>query len=406
MSRIYQIGIRVFILAMRIASLFNGKIKEGIEGRKNGLKKLNNIPENVNVIWFHCASLGEFDQGLPVMTALKKTIPNAYLLVSFFSPSGMKHYQKRNHTVDQAIYLPFDTINNAKVFLQKVRPSIAVFIKYEFWPNLILQCKKTNVKTVSISTLLRKDQIYFKWYGGFFAGVLKSVDFFFVQNQETKSLLESIGADNVEISGDTRYDRVLEHRKNNAITNDILDQFTQEGPTLIVGSSWEEEEKIVKEFLDVDAKSKVIIAPHNVNEKNIGRIQSLLDQPSVRYTQFKEYQGDRVLILDTIGHLSSAYQYADYALIGGGFSGSLHNILEAGVWGLPVFFGPHHLKFPEAEEFINAGIGYEVENSEQLLQKINELSGTERLKEKINAFFQNKSGATKLILESLSQMKF
>ena len=406
MSRIYQIGIRVFILAMRIASLFNGKIKEGIEGRKNGLKKLNNIPENVNVIWFHCASLGEFDQGLPVMTALKKTIPNAYLLVSFFSPSGMKHYQKRNHTVDQAIYLPFDTINNAKVFLQKVRPSIAVFIKYEFWPNLILQCKKTNVKTVSISTLLRKDQIYFKWYGGFFAGVLKSVDFFFVQNQETKSLLESIGADNVEISGDTRYDRVLEHRKNNAITNDILDQFTQEGPTLIVGSSWEEEEKIVKGFLDIDAKSKVIIAPHNVNEKNIGRIQSLLDQPSVRYTQFKEYQGNRVLILDTIGHLSSAYQYADYALIGGGFSGSLHNILEAGVWGLPVFFGPHHLKFPEAEEFINAGIGYEVENSEQLLQKINELSGTERLKEKINAFFQNKSGATKLILESLSQMKF
>ena len=406
MSRIYQIGIRVFILAMRIASLFNGKIKEGIEGRKNGLKKLNNIPENVNVIWFHCASLGEFDQGLPVMTALKKTIPNAYLLVSFFSPSGMKHYQKRNHTVDQAIYLPFDTINNAKVFLQKVRPSIAVFIKYEFWPNLILQCKKTNVKTVSISTLLRKDQIYFKWYGGFFAGVLKSVDFFFVQNQETKSLLESIGADNVEISGDTRYDRVLEHRKNNAITNDILDQFTQEGPTLIVGSSWEEEEKIVKGFLDIDTKSKVIIAPHNVNEKNIGRIQSLLDQPSVRYTQFKEYQGDRVLILDTIGHLSSAYQYADYALIGGGFSGSLHNILEAGVWGLPVFFGPHHLKFPEAEEFINAGIGYEVENSEQLLQKINELSGTERLKEKINAFFQNKSGATKLILESLSQMKF
>ncbi len=406
MSRIYQIGIRVFILAMRIASLFNGKIKEGIEGRKNGLKKLNNIPENGNIIWFHCASLGEFDQGLPVMTALKKTIPNAYLLVSFFSPSGMKHYQKRNHTVDQAIYLPFDTINNAKVFLQKVRPSIAVFIKYEFWPNLILQCKKTNVKTVSISTLLRKDQIYFKWYGGFFAGVLKSVDFFFVQNQETKSLLESIGADNVEISGDTRYDRVLEHRKNNAITNDILDQFTQEGPTLIVGSSWEEEEKIVKGFLDIDAKSKVIIAPHNVNEKNIGRIQSLLDQPSVRYTQFKEYQGDRVLILDTIGHLSSAYQYADYALIGGGFSGSLHNILEAGVWGLPVFFGPHHLKFPEAEEFINAGIGYEVENSEQLLQKINELSGTERLKEKINAFFQNKSGATKLILESLSQMKF
>ena len=192
MSLLYQIGICTFILTMRIASLFNGKIKEGIEGRKNGLKELNNIPEKARVIWFHCASLGEFDQGLPVMTALKKTTPNAYILVSFFSPSGMKHYQKRNHSVDQAIYLPFDTVSNARTFLQKATPSIAVFVKYEFWPNLISQCKKDNVKTVSISTLLRKNQIYFKWYGGFFARVLRSVDFFFVQNQETKSLLDSL----------------------------------------------------------------------------------------------------------------------------------------------------------------------------------------------------------------------
>ena len=398
MSLLYQIGIRAFILTMRIGSLFHGKIKDGIEGRKNGLKKLHNIPENANVIWFHCASLGEFDQGLPVMTALKKTTPNAYILVSFFSPSGMKHYQKRKHSVDQAIYLPFDTLSNARTFLQKVRPSLAVFVKYEFWPNLISQCKKSNVKTVSISTLLRKDQIYFKWYGGFFARILKSIDFFFVQNEETKSLLESIGIGSIEVSGDTRYDRVLEHKKNNTSTNDILDQFTQEGPILIAGSSWEEEEKIVNEFLDSDAQSKVIIAPHNVNANNIERIQGLLDQPSVRYTQFKEYQGDRVLILDTIGHLSSAYQYADYALIGGGFSGSLHNILESGAYGLPVFFGPHHQKFPEAQSFIDGGIGFVVENAEQLSKKIKALSNQNELRRKIEAFMQKKSGATNKIV--------
>ena len=310
----------------------------------------------------------------------------------------MKHYHKRNYSVDQAIYLPFDTINNAKVFLQKVRPILAVFIKYEFWPNLILQCKKTNVKTISISTLLRKNQIYFKWYGGFFARVLRSVDFFFVQNQETKSLLESIGVVSIEISGDTRYDKVLEYKKNNASTNDILNQFTQEGPILIAGSSWEEEEKMIKKFLDLDAKNKVIIAPHNVNAKNIDRIQSLLDQPSVRYTQFKEYQGDRVLILDTIGHLSSAYQYADYALIGGGFSGSLHNILEAGAYGLPVFFGPHHHKFPEAQSFIDGGIGFVVENAEQLSEKIKALGNQDDIKQKIEAFMQNQAGATNKIV--------
>jgi len=398
MSLLYQIGIRVFILAMRIGSLFNRKIKDGIEGRKNGLKELKNIPKNATILWFHCASLGEFDQGLPVMKALKKTIPNAYVLVSFFSPSGMKHYQKRNHPVDQAIYLPFDTKRNAQTFLQNARPSLAVFVKYEFWPNLILQCKKTDVKTVSISTLLRKNQIYFKWYGGFFARVLKSVDFFFVQNQETKSLLESIGVGSIEISGDTRYDKVLEYKKNNSSTNDILDQFTQEGPILIAGSSWEEEEKMVKKFLDSDAKNKVIIAPHNVNTKNIDRIQSLLDKPSVRYTKFKVYQGDRVLILDTIGHLSSAYQYADYALIGGGFSGSLHNILEAAAFGLPVFFGPHHEKFPEAQSFIDAGIGFVVENAEQLSKKINALGSQKEVKQKIEAFMQSQAGATNKII--------
>ncbi|MBT5932568.1 MAG: 3-deoxy-D-manno-octulosonic acid transferase, partial [Flavobacteriales bacterium] len=321
MRSLYQIAIHLFILGMRIASLFNKKIKKGIQGRKNWRNSLDDIPKDANVIWFHCASLGEFDQGLPVMSALKKNTPNAFILLTFFSPSGIDHYQKREHPVDLAIYLPFDTKSNARTFLKKAKPSLALFVKYEFWPNFISECKRAKVKTVSISTLLRSSQVYFKWYGGFFRGALKKIDYFFVQNQQSKTLLESIGVKQIEISGDTRYDKVIQHKNSSTSPDPVLSQFAAEGPILIAGSTWEVEEKIIKKFLESNTKMKVIIAPHNINSNNIERIQSLLDCPSVRYTKYKEYQGNRVLILDTIGHLTSAYQYADYALIGGGFSG-------------------------------------------------------------------------------------
>ena len=398
MNFLYQIGIYFFILFLRIASLFNAKIKEGIKGRKNWKVELDEIPENVQVIWFHCASLGEFDQGLPVMTALKKNTPNAFILVSFFSPSGINHYQKREHPVDLALYLPFDTKSNARTFLKKANPKLAIFVKYEFWPNFISECARAKVSIASISTLLRNKQIYFRWYGGLFKHALKKIDYFFVQNEHTKELLESIGVKQIEISGDTRYDKVLQHKNSSTSTDSILSQFAAEGPILIAGSSWEEEEKIVKKFLESNTNTKVIIAPHNVNSSNIERIQSLLDQPSVRYTKYEEYQGNRVLILDTIGHLSSAYQYADYALIGGGYSGNLHNILEPAVYGLPVFFGPIHHKFPEAQSFIDGGIGFVIENAEQLSQKIKALGDQQELKQKIEAFMKSQAGATDKIV--------
>ena len=394
----YQIGIHFSILFLRIASLFNAKIKEGIKGRKNWTVTLGDIPENANVIWFHCASLGEFDQGLPVMTALKQNTPNAFVLVTFFSPSGMKHYHKRAHSVDLALYLPFDTKANAQLFLKKAKPKLAVFVKYEFWPNFILECGRSDIKLVSISTLLRKNQIYFNWYGGFFASVLQSIDHFFVQNQHSKTLLESIGVKQIEISGDTRYDKVLQHKNSSTSTDSILTQFTSEGPILIAGSSWKEEEEIIRLFLKLNLTTKVIIAPHNVSPSNIERLQNSLDLPSVRYTQYQEDNGSRVLILDTIGHLTSTYQHTDYALVGGGFSGSLHNILEAGAYGLPVFFGPHHQKFPEAQAFIDGGIGFVVENAAQLSQKINELSDQQALKQKIDAFMKRQAGATNKIV--------
>ena len=398
MRSLYQIAIHLFILGMRIASLFNKKIKKGIQGRKNWRNSLDDIPKDANVIWFHCASLGEFDQGLPVMSALKKNTPNAFILLTFFSPSGLNHYHKREHPVDLTIYLPFDTKSNARTFLKKAKPSLALFVKYEFWPNFISECKRAKVKTFSISTLLRSSQVYFKWYGGFFANVLKSIDHFFVQNAQTKELLDSIGVKQIEISGDTRYDKVIQHKNSSTPTDSVLSQFAAEGPILIAGSSWEVEEKIIKKYLESNTNTKVIIAPHNVSSNNIERIQSLLDCPSVRYTKYEEYQGNRVLILDTIGHLTSAYQYADYALIGGGFSGNLHNILEPAVYGLPVFFGPRHQKFPEAQSFIDAGIGFVIDNAEELSEKLNVLGDKVELKQKIEGFMQSQAGATDKIV--------
>ena len=398
MGFLYQIGIHFFILSLRIYSIFNQKIREGLDGRKNWSSALENIPGNAVVLWFHCASLGEFDQGLPVMNALKKRTPNAFILVTFFSPSGMQNFEKRAHPVDKALYLPFDTKINALTFIQKAKPKLAVFVKYEFWPNFILECRTSNVKLVSISTLLRKNQIYFKGYGGFFARILKNIDYFFVQNNETKCLLESIGINNIEVSGDTRYDKVIQHKEAATETDSILSKFSSKRPVLIVGSSWESEEKIIKQFLESNPETKVIIAPHNIKRANIERIENLLEQPTMRYTDFNEAHVERVLILDTIGHLSTAYQHADYALIGGGFSGSLHNILEAAAFGLPVFFGPHHEKFPEAQSFIDEGIGFVVENAEQLSQKIKALENQEELKQKIEAFMQSQAGATDKIV--------
>ena len=310
----------------------------------------------------------------------------------------MEHYEKRTHPVDKALYLPFDTKLNAHIFINKARPKLAVFVKYEFWPNFILECQASKTKLVSISTLLRKNQIYFKGYGRFFARILKNVDYFFVQNEETKTLLESIGIKDITLSGDTRYDRVLQHKEAAPETDSSLSNFSAKRPVLIAGSSWESEEKIIKHFLESNPETKVIIAPHNIKRANIERIETLIDQPTMRYTDFNEAHVERVLILDTIGHLSTAYQHADYALIGGGFSGSLHNILEAAAFGLPVFFGPHHQKFPEAQSFIDARIGFVVENAGQLSEKIKALGNQDDLKQKIEAFMESQAGATNKIV--------
>ncbi len=375
MRFIYSAGIRLFIAILHIASLFNSKIKEGIHGRKNWKSKVQSLSKNKKIIWFHCASLGEFDQGLPVMNQLKQNNPDYFLVVTFFSPSGMKHAHKRQHSVDEFLYLPFDTTSNARFFLDQLNPAIAVFVKYEFWPNFIHETAKRKIPLVSISTLLREKQIYFHWYGTFFAKTLQKFTLFCVQNESSKTLLKSIGIVSIQVVGDTRFDRVAENKQhfqdklNSSSKNDfaVFEQFLKSEKAIILGSSWPQEENILKEALGLLGNQKIIIAPHSISESHIRDLESIFAGKAIRFTQFTDFKGEQILLLDTIGHLASAYYFGKMAFVGGGFSGSLHNILEPAIFGLPVCFGPKHDKFPEATVFLQKGFAKEIHAASDLV---------------------------------------
>jgi 3-deoxy-D-manno-octulosonic-acid transferase len=352
---------------LHIAALFHPKAKAWVEGRQHWQEKLARVlPADRPILWFHCASLGEFDQGMPLMKELKEKDPSVFLLVSFFSPSGMEHYQKREPIVDAACYLPLDTPSNAEAFIALVRPTKAVFVKYEFWPNFLRALGRQHIETIAVSAIFRPSQIYFRWYGVFFRSALKEVQHFYVQNAESGQLLSSIGIDQHSISGDLRYKRVSQAKELAMRTsNEVLANFTSESTTLILGSSWPKEEGIVRDALLNLGTIKLIIAPHDVSESHITAI--LADFPdALRYTQLdatrdaSQLAHAKILIIDCIGQLSAAYRYGTIAFIGGGFTGNLHNILEPAVYGLPLLFGPKHRKFPEAELFLQKGFALEV----------------------------------------------
>lgn len=410
MHALYNFAIRLYGIAIFIFSFFNKKAKSWINGRKNWKKQIENLPQNV--IWFHCASLGEFDQGLPVMKEMKLIYPNHFLLVTFFSPSGMEHYHKRNHCVDLAIYLPLDTRQNAIDFLKLTHPKIVVFVKYEFWANYILEAKKQNIRLVSVATILRKNQIYFKAYGSFFRNILRSIDYFFVQNEATKILLNSIEIENVAVVGDTRFDNVLANKRNFelklenlSIKPSVFIDFLKGKKAVIFGSSWQPEEAILEESLPFLKNEKIILAPHNVSESNCQRLQQLLGKKAIRYTKFEQFSNQSILILDTIGNLSSAYHYGKVAFVGGGFSGQLHNILEPAVFGLPVFFGPKHAKFPEAEIFIEEGFAFHIESATEFIERLNFVAENEKsLYKKAIDFIDEQKGASKRIATDFNQL--
>ena len=409
MQVLYNFGICLFSILLRIFSPFHAKARMGVLGRKNWKSKVEGIPKNKKVVWFHCASLGEFDQGLPLMNSLKLKNPDLFLVVTFFSPSGMLHYHKRMHVVDLAMYLPYDTPRNADFFIEKVNPTLVFFVKYEFWQNYIRELSKKNIKLISLATLLRPNQYFFKWYGGFFREGLKKISYYFTQNEETKNLLNSIGIHEIAVVGDTRYDRVSENKKLFLETLEagtskhtaIFESFLAQEKALIFGSSWEKELAILIDLLKDDWKGKIIIAPHDVSESNVRKIQLLLKEKAIKYTDFKNYKEEQVLILDTIGQLSTAFYYGNIACIGGGFSGSLHNILEPAAFGLPVLFGPKHSKFPEADQFTEEGIGFEFHDYASFKIQLSYcLENNAVLNKKTLAFMEERKGVCEKILSN------
>ena len=367
----YTAGIFLYTLAIRLAAPFNKKAKEWITGRKNFFHKLPDLQKKP-VFWFHCASLGEFDMAIPVMNELRKQHSNHLILVTFFSPSGMLHYHKRQHPADLVLYLPADTPRNAKRFVEYFNPEKVFFVKYEFWANYLFALKETEAQVFSMCTLLRADHRFFRWYGGFFRKSLRLFDHFYVQNETTKVLLNSISIQQVTVTGDTRYDKVLE-TKNKHVSNARIEGFLGGEKAVIFGSTWPEDETLILPWITAHPSVKCIIAPHDIDASHIQALKMALGNSCECYTEASK-DSTHVLVLDTIGHLSSAYAYAKVAYVGGGFSGKLHNILEPGVYGIPVLFGPKFSRFPEAEQFIETGIGFSVADNNSLADTMNEVS--------------------------------
>lgn len=407
MHFLYNFGIRLYGLSIRLASLFNPKAKMWIDGRKEWrVKLLCKKDEMFGCFWFHCASLGEFEQGKPLMEALKEQYPETPLLITFFSPSGYE-IKKRYPLADYICYLPLDTPSNAKFLVNALRPKAVFFVKYEFWTNILLEIKRNKIPLYSIAGNFRPDQRFFTKKNPFYSEPLRSFNHFFVQNEQSKKLLESINIDNVTVCGDTRYDRVSQNVKC-VKCNDVINDFVNGETVLILGSSWAAEHEIVIPLInDGTIQEKVIIAPHEVDAKSLKAIETALKVPHFRYSHHEDYakkEHKRVLIIDSIGMLANTYSCATYAFIGGAFGKGLHNILEPAVFGVPVIFGPNYSKFPEAQEFIENGIGFTVKNSKEFQESRKHiLESADSLKNSSQDFMESKLGATQLILSQLKK---
>jgi len=378
----YNIGMWLYAGAVQIAALFNRKARLFADGRKRQFKHLREtIPAEATIAWFHCASLGEFEQGRPVMEAYRQKYPQHKILLSFFSPSGYE-VRKNYEGADYICYLPVDTPRNARRFLNIVRPHTAVFIKYEFWHNYLYLLKKQNIPTYLVSAIFRPSQVFFKWYGGFFRNMLKTYQRLFVQDDVSANLLKKIHIEQVEIVGDTRFDRVCAHTRASADLP-VLKAFTQDALTIVAGSTWASDEERLAEALEALPENvRIVIAPHEVHEEHIAAIERLFEKyHPQRYTEASchpapstQHPAPRILIIDTIGLLLSVYSYGQIAYVGGGFDAGngVHNTIEPAAHGLPVIFGPVYQKYAEAVDLVNNGGGKSVKNTAELIAGLQE----------------------------------
>ena len=388
MALLYSFSIYLYHLLLKLVALWHPKAKLLVRGRQDTFARLAKLPKTSNKrYWFHCASLGEYDMALPLIEACVAADPSIEIVVSFYSPSGMQHFHKRGFVPHAVFYLPADLPFSMRRLVQVVGATRLYLLKYEFWPNLLSAAQNASVATYSVSTLLRPSQVYFKGYGGYFRRALQRVGYFGVQNEATQNLLLSAGVaqEKIEIIGDLRFNRVLE-AKAKAKPNSIIAQFSQGQELLILGSSWPAEEALLSDLLS-QINCKILIAPHDLSKAHLDHLKTQFPT-ALFFSDVKDADlaAHQFLILDTIGHLSAAYQYGSIALIGGGFSGSLHNILEPAAYGLPLLFGPRHQKFPEAQQFLDLGYAKEVTDIESLREALQVfLENNQQLRAQIEA---------------------
>lgn len=401
MLSIYNIALQLYFLIIWTASLFNKKARLWIEGRRN--KNYNRYERS---IWFHFASLGEFEQGRPVLEKMREQYPGKKIVITFFSPSG---YEIRKNTplADAVYYLPLDTAANARRFIDAVNPELVVFTKYEYWYHFFNELHRRQISLYIISGIFRPKQIFFKWYGGLHRRILRFVTHFFVQDEQSVQLLQSIGISNVTISGDTRFDRVWANAQQPKQLP-LIEQFINGQKTFIAGSTWPEDEKLLATLPNLYPDWKFIIAPHEIGEEKISRLLALLPENSaIRYSEWSNsnhslFTTHHSLIIDNIGMLSYLYQYGQIAYIGGGFGVGIHNTLEAAAFGLPVIFGPNYSKFKEAKDLVRLECGFSINNETELQSTVKFLiEDDERyqaISKKTKDYVRDNTGATDAIM--------
>jgi 3-deoxy-D-manno-octulosonic-acid transferase len=393
---------------VKFLAVFSPKIKLFVDGRKTVFQNLESIISSTDkTIWFHAASLGEFEQGLPVMEKIKENFANHKIVVTFFSPSGYE-VRKNNSIADVTVYLPLDTKSNAQKFLKLVHPDLVFFIKYEFWPNYLNELKNLGIKTYLISGIFRENQAFFQWYGGFYKIALKTFDYFFVQNESSKLLLQKLGYKNVKISGDTRFDRVVSIlERDNSL--DFIKQFKNNTITIVVGSSWPKDESLLVNYINqTNVKVKFIIAPHNIKVEQIQELKNSITKKTILFSEKekKDLSSYDVLIVDTIGILTKIYSYAEIAYVGGGFGNpGIHNILEPATFGIPIIVGPNYSHFAEAVALVHKEGCISIANQNELNDTFSNLISNEDIRlEKghiCSTFVQMNKGATAVILKHI-----
>lgn len=409
MFLLYNFIVLLATATVKILALFSPKMKLFVKGRTSVFSTLSEkIQPSDKTIWFHAASLGEYEQGLPVIEQIKTSYPNHKIVLTFFSPSGYE-VRKNNTVADVTVYLPLDTAFNAEKFVQVTHPELAFFIKYEYWPNYLKVLKQAGIKTYLISGIFREEQAFFKWYGSFYRKALETFDYFFVQNESSKKLLQRLGYQNVKISGDTRFDRVVSilDRDNRL---DFIEAFKNDTTTIVIGSSWPKDESLLVTYINQCSNEvKFIIAPHNIKAEQITDLKAQFTKPTVLFSEKedKSLSDYTVFIIDTIGILTKIYSYADIAYVGGGFGQpGVHNILEPATFGVPVVIGPNYSHFAEATALVNMEGCIAIATQEQLNDAFDNLIMNADIRHEkghiAQTFVQMNKGATAVILNHLN----